>query len=163
MRYSWKERLGLGMRCKTWNMDKTCCFYRALPDKSLSEKAKKCKGGKKSKERLTVAFFVSSTGKRRKPVLIGKYANLTCLKNIKKTDLPCQYLNQQKAWMTCDILHKLLSQFNSSFKAQNRSMLLFINDLKGRYSNIKLVSSPIISQIGENIFLLYINPQRIIN
>ena len=48
--------------------------------------------------------------------------------------------------MTSDILHKLLSQLNSSFKAQNRSMLLFIDsagchpyDLKGRYSNIQLV------------------------
>ena len=65
-------------------MTETGCFYRALPEKSLSEKAKICKGGKKSKERLTVAFFVSSAGERRKPVLIGKYANLMCLKNIKK-------------------------------------------------------------------------------
>ncbi|XP_015774180.1 PREDICTED: tigger transposable element-derived protein 6-like [Acropora digitifera] len=63
-----------------------------------------------------------------------------------KDDLPCQHLNQQKAWMTSDILHKLLSQLNSSFKAQYRSILLFIDsagyhpyDLKGRYSRIKLV------------------------
>ena len=129
-----------------WNMDETGCFYRTVPHKSLSEKAKKCKGGKKSKERLTVASFVSATGERRKPVVIGKYANPRCLKNINKDDLPCQYLNQQKAWMTSDILHKLLSQLNSSFMARNRSILLFIDsagchpyDLKGRYSNIKLV------------------------
>ena len=53
--------------------------------------------------------------------------------------------------MTSDILHKLLSQLNSSFKAQNRSILLFIDsagfhrdpyDLKGRYSYIKLVFFP---------------------
>ena len=152
--YSWKERLGsiiFGYAMQDiWNMDETGWFYRALPDKSLSEKAKKCKGGKKSKERLTVAFFVSATGERRKPVVIGKYANPRCLKNINKDDLPCQYLNQQKAWMTSDILHKLLSQLNSSFKAQNRSILLFIDsagchpyDLKGRYSNIKLVFFPV--------------------
>lgn len=52
--YSWKERLGSiisGYAMQDiWNMDETGCFYRALPDKSLSEKAKKCKGGKKSKE-----------------------------------------------------------------------------------------------------------------
>ena len=99
--YSWKERLGSiisGYAMQDiWNMDETGCVYRALPDKSLSEKAKKCKGGKKSKERLTVAFFVSTTGERRKPVVIGKYANPRCLKNINKDDLPCQYLNQQKA------------------------------------------------------------------
>ena len=75
-------------------------------DKSLSEKANKCEGGKKSKERLTVAFFVSATGERRKPVVIGKYVSPRCLKNINKDDLPCQYLNQQKAWVTPDILHK---------------------------------------------------------
>ena len=114
------------------------------------EKAKKCKGRKKSKERLTVSFFVSATGERRKTVVIGKYANPRCLKNINKDDLPCQYLNQQKAWMTSDILHKLLSQLNSSFKTQNRSILLFIDsagchpyDLKGRYPNIKLLFFPL--------------------
>ena len=148
--YSWKERLGSiisGYAMQDiWNMDETGCFYRALPDKSLSEKAKKCKGGKKSKERLTVAFFVSATGERRNPVVIGKYANPRCLKNINKDDLPCQYLNQQKAWMTSVILHKLLSQLNSSFKAQNRSIDsagCHPYDLKGRYSNIKLVFFPV--------------------
>ena len=100
-------------------MPETGCFYRALADKNLSEKAKKCKDAKKSKERLIVAFFVSSTGEMRKT---------SCNR------------------MTSDILHKLLSQLNSSFNAQNRSILLFIDsagyhpyNLKGRYSNIKLV------------------------
>ena len=106
--------LSLDIRCKTsgtWMKLAafTPGFYRALPDKSVSEKEKKCKGGKKSKEQLTVAFFDSATGEKRKPVVIGKYANPRCLKNINKDDLPCQYLNQQKAWMTSDILHKLLS------------------------------------------------------
>ena len=72
--YSWKERLGSiisGYAMQDiWNMDETGCFYHALPDKSLSEKAKKCKGGKKSKKRLTVAFFVSATRERRIPVVI---------------------------------------------------------------------------------------------
>ena len=39
--YSWKERLGSitsGYEMQDiWNMDETGCFYRALPDKSLSE------------------------------------------------------------------------------------------------------------------------------
>ena len=75
---SWKECLGFlfsGYDVQDiWNVDETGCFYCALPDKSLSEKAKKCKGDKKSKEQLTVALFLSTTGERRKPVVIGKYA-----------------------------------------------------------------------------------------
>ena len=55
------------------------------------------------KERLTVAFLVSANGERGKPVVIGKYANPRCQKNINKDDLPCQYLNQQKVWTTSDI------------------------------------------------------------
>lgn len=41
--------------------------------------------------------------------------------------------------MTSDILHKRLSQLNSSFQAQNRSPGRHPYDFKGRYSNIKLV------------------------
>ena len=36
-----------------WNTNETGCFYRALPDKSLTEVKKGCRGGKKAKERLT--------------------------------------------------------------------------------------------------------------
>uniref|UniRef100_A0A1X7ULT2 DDE-1 domain-containing protein n=1 Tax=Amphimedon queenslandica TaxID=400682 RepID=A0A1X7ULT2_AMPQE len=38
-----------------WNTDETGCFYHALPDKSLSDKATQCKGGKKAKEKLTIS------------------------------------------------------------------------------------------------------------
>ena len=117
--FSCKEHLGSIIsgyeRCKTSGT------WMKLP-------AKKSKRGKTSKGWLTVAFFVSATRKRRKPVVIRKYANPRCLKNINKD---IQYLNQQKAWMTSDILHKLLSQLNTCFKAQNRSILLF--DSAGRH------------------------------
>ena len=71
---SWKERLsaitaGYALD-DVWNLDETGCFYRALPDKNLSEKAKRRKGGKKSKERLTVALIASARGEKRKPIVI---------------------------------------------------------------------------------------------
>ena len=87
----WKERLnaitdGYALD-DIWNLDETGCFYRDLPDKSLSEKAKRCKGGKKSKERLTVALITSTTGEKRKLIVMGKYAKPRCLKNINRDDL----------------------------------------------------------------------------
>ena len=54
-------------------MDETGCFCKALPEKGLVEKGKKTKGGKKSKQRLTVAFFVNAAGQKiDQPVVIWK-------------------------------------------------------------------------------------------
>ena len=57
---SWKERILeiAGYSAKDiWNMDETSCYWRALPAKHLGQKGKSCKGGKKCKQRITVAFF----------------------------------------------------------------------------------------------------------
>ena len=55
-----------------WNTNESGFFFKALPNAGFVKKTKKCKDGKKSKERLTVAFFVSSSGfKVCKPVVVG--------------------------------------------------------------------------------------------
>ena len=51
---------------------------RALPDKSLSERGKRCHGGKNSKERATWAFFVSASGEKEAPIVVGKSRNPHC-------------------------------------------------------------------------------------
>ena len=65
---SWKERLPEiveGYKAEDiWNMDESGCFWKALPDKGLAQKGKSCKGGKKSKQRITVAFFVKRCGRK---------------------------------------------------------------------------------------------------
>ena len=45
-------------------MDESGCFIKALPGKGLVEKGKQAKGGKKSKPRLTVAFFVNAAAEK---------------------------------------------------------------------------------------------------
>ena len=54
-----------------WNMDESgccccccCCFFEALSDKGLIEKGKEAKGGKKSKQRFSIAFLSMHLGKR---------------------------------------------------------------------------------------------------
>ena len=58
---SWKERLpeivAAYKKENIWNMDESGVFWRALPDKGFGEKGKSCVGGKKYKQRLTVAFM----------------------------------------------------------------------------------------------------------
>ena len=53
---SWMERLpeilSGGMLKKTYNLDETGSFWRALPDRGFGEKGKQCKGGKGAKRGL---------------------------------------------------------------------------------------------------------------
>lgn len=44
------------------NMDESGCFFTAWP--GLAQKGKKAKGGKKSKQRMTVVFFVNAVEER---------------------------------------------------------------------------------------------------
>ena len=56
-----------------WNMDELGLFFKALPEKGLVDKSRNCRGGKKSKQRLTVAFFVAADGSKISgPVVIWK-------------------------------------------------------------------------------------------
>ena len=81
-----------------WNTDETGCFYRALPDKSLAEVKKGCRGGKKAKERLTISFFVNAAGGREPPIVIGKSANPRCFNRLttieQKSVLPLRDRNR---------------------------------------------------------------------
>lgn len=84
---SWKERLPQILAgyspIDILNMGETGKFYRALPNKSLSEAAKKCSGGKQSEERITCAFFVNAAGGKEKPIVIGKSKNPRCFRGIR--------------------------------------------------------------------------------
>ena len=150
---SWKERLPEICEKYTperiWNMDETGCFWKALPDKGLGQFKKACKGGKKSKLRVTVAFFVNAAGKKEKPVVIYKSAKPRCFKRIDKRQLPVSYFHQNKAWMSGDIMNSILSKLNTRLISQNYSILLFMDnagchpdDLRHKYSNIKVVFLP---------------------
>ena len=48
---AWLERLNVLLKGykpeNMWNMDETGCFYRALPEKTLAERNRECRGGKK--------------------------------------------------------------------------------------------------------------------
>ena len=82
-----------------WNEDKTGCFFRGLPDKTLADAKKTCKGGKNAKIRITLAFFVNAVGEKEVPIVIGKSASPRCFKGIrdKKKPLGVLYYANAKA------------------------------------------------------------------
>ena len=55
-------------------MNESYVFWQALLDHGFGQKGF-CHGGKKSKQRITVAFFVSAAGKKEKPTVIWKSKN----------------------------------------------------------------------------------------
>ena len=151
---SWKERLPDILQGwapeNIWNMDETGQFFRALPNKSLVDASRNCTGGKRSKERLTCAFFVNASGGKEKPIVIGKAANPRCFKGISdRSTLPCQYFSQRKAWMESGILEEILQKLNRQLKKDNRRILLFMDnapchpeDLEDKFTQVQVIFLP---------------------
>ncbi|PFX32556.1 Tigger transposable element-derived protein 4 [Stylophora pistillata] len=88
---SWIERLPVILQGwhprDIWNMGERGQFFRALPNRSLTEASQSCTGGKKSKDRLTCAFIVNARGGKEKPIIIGESANPKCFRGIQNRSL----------------------------------------------------------------------------
>ena len=154
---SWIERIreltkGYELR-DVWNMDETGCFFQALPARGLVEKGKRAKGGKKSKQRFTLAFFVSADGgKVCDPVVIWKSKKPRCFNRLpgrSTRGLGIQYYSNHKSWMETSIMEAVLERQNSKLAKENRKVLLFIDNatchpatLEGKYSNINIKFLP---------------------
>ena len=147
---SWKERLPDIVKDYSiddiWNMDETGIFWKTLPESGFGQKGKSCNGGKKSKQRMTVAFFVSASGVKEKPVVIWKSENPRCFKMFDKSILPVSYHSQKKSWMTGDIMKCVLT---NRLQNSNRFILLLLDNagchpesLESMFSNIKLCFLP---------------------
>ena len=129
------------------NMDETGQFWKALPDKSLSEAGKRCRGGKKAKQRCTWAFFVHAAGGKEEPVVIGKSKKPCCFKHLKDKTKPykCCYFSNSKAWMRTEIMVNVLTKLIGRLKREGSTIILFLDnvpchphELKGQFSNITL-------------------------
>ena len=132
-----------------WNMDETGLFWKALPERGFSERGKECNGGKKSQQRITVAFFVTASGMKEKPVVIWKSKNPDCMKKLDKSALPVHYYHQKKAWMSGDIIESILSNLNYHLTCANRHIVLLMDNaschpehLLAKFSNIKVCFLP---------------------
>ena len=107
-------------------MDESGIFFRALPDKTLREKGTECKGGKRSKGRITAMFCVNMDREFEKTLVIGKYGKPSCFKCIDTRTLPVTWEHNKKAWMTSEIYQRWLQNFNSKMRRQNRQVLLLL-------------------------------------
>ena len=93
------------------NMDETGLFYRLEPDRTLA--TKRISGRKKNKERLSIALCANADGSHKlNPLIIGKFTNPRCFKNINIHNLPMVYRNNPKAWMLITLFQEWLKDFD---------------------------------------------------
>lgn len=110
-----------------FNADETGLFYKLTPDRTLKFKGEKCVGGKQSKLRYTVLVCANMTGReKRKLLVIGKYENPRCLKNIK--NLPVRYKANKRAWMVSSLFESELRLWNDQLRRKNRKILLLVDN-----------------------------------
>jgi len=60
--------------------------------------------------------WLRSLGENEKPVAIWKSSKPRCFKNVNKAQLPVSYYNQDKTWMSSEIMYTILKKLNSSIK-----------------------------------------------
>jgi hypothetical protein len=83
-----------------FNMDKSGLFFKDTTHKTFHQKGLDCAGGKRSKERITIALCASMTGEKLKPLVIGKCRKPRCFKSIDLKNFSVFYHFNKKAWMT---------------------------------------------------------------
>ena len=121
----------------TLNMDETALFWKLTPDRTLATQAGS--GGKKSKDRITLAFTVSASGKKEEVWVIGKSKNPRCFKNINRQLLRVKYRYNKTKWMTGRIMEEYLRWLDNKMRAANRKVLLLLDNFSGHELGVELI------------------------
>ena len=88
-----------------------------------------CKGGgKKAKQRVTVALIVNAAGGKESAIVIWKAENPRCFKGVDVSKLPVKYFSHANAWMTGEILDKVLTKLNHRLSSCSRSIVLLLDN-----------------------------------
>ena len=110
-----------------YNADETGLFYQLLPHRTLHFRGKKCTGGKRSKNCISVLLCSNRSGTDKlKPLVIGKSKNPRCFKNV--CSLPVDYANNSKSWMTSEIFINFLRQFDARLKGQGKKAVILMDN-----------------------------------
>ena len=138
----WKEKLPQlceGYKSENiFNMDETGLFFRDTTRYTFHKKGDDCAGGKRSKERLTVALCASMTGEKLRPLVIGKSEKPRCFKKINVESLPVDYKFNRKAWMNSHLFEIWLKKVNRIMVKKQRNILMFIDNAPSHPSTLNL-------------------------
>jgi DDE superfamily endonuclease/Fission yeast centromere protein N-terminal domain/Tc5 transposase DNA-binding domain len=120
------------------NMDETGLFWKQSPNRTLAIEAQS--GGKKSKDRITMAFTSNADGSEKfVSWIIGKSKNPRCLKNINRKMLRVIYRHNKSKWMTGIICEEYLQWLNNKMRGEGRKVLLIMDNFSGHELGVHLV------------------------
>ena len=121
-------------------------FFRALKRKTFVVKGSDCAGGKRSKERITVALCASMTWEKLTPLVIGKSRQPRSFNGLDASKLPVNYEFNKKAWMNSGIFESWIKSVDRKMRRQGRKILLFVDNAlshpKCKLDNVKLSFPP---------------------
>ena len=112
-----------------FNADETGLFWKMTPDRTLSFRGDSCKGGKRSKERVTVLVAASALGEKLPLLVIGKSKRPHCFRGV--LNLPVEYDANQRAWMTSEKFEKWLMKVNNSMRVEGRKIAMILDIFSG--------------------------------
>ncbi|CAG4952456.1 unnamed protein product [Parnassius apollo] len=140
-------------------MDETGLFFNLLPDRTLRVKGEKCRGGTRSKQRLTVVLTCNSDGSHKlKPWVIGKSEKPHCFSRnrVDVNLLPCKYTFHENSWVDSKPFRTWITEFNKEMAKKNRHVLLTMDNFSGHnikelnFSKFKVNSFLQIIQVDSN-------------
>jgi hypothetical protein len=119
-----------------FNMDETGLFWKLSPNRTLATEARS--GGKKSKDRVTLALTTNGDGSEKlDPWIISKSKNPRCFKHINRRLLRIEYRHNKSKWMTGVIMEEYLRWFNN--KMHGRKVLLLLDNFSGHELGVELI------------------------
>ena len=94
-----------------------------------------------------ITFTLNAPGEKEKSVVTWKSADPQCFKGFDEHQLCVKYYDQQKAWMTGEVLDSYLTAFNSKNEGRVKvyvvcfliMLAVTLRILLDTYSNIKIV------------------------
>jgi hypothetical protein len=123
-------------RKNTFNMDETGLNWKATPNRSLATEA--TAGGKKSKDRITLAITSNADGsEKHEHWIIGQSKKPRCFKNVNQKLFGATYRNNKTKWMTGVIYEQFLRDFDR--KMRGRKVLLLMDNFSGHELAINAV------------------------
>lgn len=122
----------------------TGLFYRALPTTAMAVKGNDAKGGKKSKERVSVLLACSAAREKWTTFVTAHSAKPRCSRGLASPlCLLVTYSLNRKVWTTVELFQQWLDRLNGRTNGEGRSVLLFVGNCTAHpdviCSNVQLV------------------------